>query len=97
MTDPRDAARGRELATATLDRLKRIEVVPALPDILIRIWDLVGRDDTSAKQLAEVMSRDPGLTGAVLRLANSAYFGFPRKITTVTQAIVVSDNFTFDD
>lgn len=87
--DPREAARGRELATSTLDRLKRIEVVPALPDILIRIWDLVGRDDTSAKQLAEVMSRDPGLTGAVLRLANSAYFGFPRKITTVTQAIVV--------
>jgi HD-like signal output (HDOD) protein len=89
VTDPRDAARGRELATSTLDRLKRIEVVPALPDILIRIWDLVARDDTSAKELAEVMSRDPGLTGAVLRLANSAYFGFPRKITTVTQAIVV--------
>jgi HD-like signal output (HDOD) protein len=35
------------------------------------------------------MSADPGLTGAILRLANSAYFGFPRKVATVTQAIVV--------
>ncbi len=60
-----------------------------LPSVLVHVWDLSTREDTSARDLGHAMSADPGLTGAILRLANSAYFGFPRKVSTVTQAIVV--------
>jgi HD-like signal output (HDOD) protein len=74
---------------ATLERLERIEDIPALPAALVRIWDLATNVETSAEDLAKALSADPGLTGSVLRLANSAYLGFPRKVGTVKQAVVV--------
>lgn len=73
----------------TLERLERIEDIPALPAALVRIWDLATHVETSAEDLAKALSADPGLTGSVLRLANSAYLGFPRKVGTVKQAVVV--------
>lgn len=74
---------------ATLDRLERIEDIPALPAALVRIWDLAINVEASAEDLAKALSADPGLTGSVLRLANSAYLGFPGKVSTVKQAVVV--------
>jgi HD-like signal output (HDOD) protein len=76
-------------ARQTREALERIPEIPTLPAVLIKIWDLTSKSDTSANDLADAMQSDPGLTGAVLRLANSAYFGFPRKVSTVTQAVVV--------
>jgi HD-like signal output (HDOD) protein len=76
-------------AERTRARLERIAEIPTLPDVLVQVWELSRREETSAADLGRAMSADPGLTGAVLRLANSAYFGFPRKVATVTQAIVV--------
>ncbi|MEZ5063134.1 MAG: HDOD domain-containing protein [bacterium] len=77
------------LAERTRRRLDRVDDVPTLPPVLLMVWELTGRSDSSAADLARAIGSDPGLTGAVLRLANSAYFGFPRKIGTVKQAIVV--------
>jgi HD-like signal output (HDOD) protein len=74
---------------ATLDRLERIEDIPALPAALVRIWDLATNMESSAEDLGKALGSDPGLTGSVLRLANSAYLGFPRKVSTVRQAVVV--------
>lgn len=80
-----DQDRGKQ----TLHRLQRIEDIPTLPAALLRIWDLTTNAESSADDLARALSADPGLTGSVLRLANSAYLGFPRKVSTVTQAVVV--------
>ena len=77
------------LAERTRTRLEEIPEIPSLPTVLAKVWDLTSRENTSAEDLGRAMSADPGLTGAILRLANSAYFGFPRKVSTVTQAIVV--------
>ncbi len=75
-----------ERTRATLDRVGSI---PTLPAVLVQVWDLTRQEDTSAVDLARVIESDPGLTGALLRLSNSAYFGFPRKVATVTQAVVI--------
>ena len=87
MDSTNEANRAR--AKETREKLERIPEIPTLPAVLIKIWDLTSKSETSASDLAKAMGSDPGLTGAVLRLANSAYFGFPRKVSTVTQAIVV--------
>jgi HD-like signal output (HDOD) protein len=57
--------------------------------VLLQVWEITARTDASAADLARAIEADPGLTGAILRLANSAYFGFPRKVGSVKQAIVV--------
>ncbi|HMB70615.1 MAG TPA: HDOD domain-containing protein, partial [bacterium] len=78
-----------ERAEATCARLAGIGDIPTLPPVLLQVWDLTHQDDTSAADLGRAIESDPGLTGALLRLANSAYFGFPRKVATVTQAVVI--------
>jgi HD-like signal output (HDOD) protein len=78
-----------ERAARTRSRLKNVGDIPTLPPVLIQVWELTTQQNTSASDLGKAIGGDPGLTGAVLRLANSAYFGFPRKVATVTQAVVI--------
>ncbi|MCA9436802.1 MAG: HDOD domain-containing protein [Candidatus Omnitrophica bacterium] len=41
----------------------------------------------SIKQLGEKISQDPTLSASLLKLANSAYFGIPNKVSTVNHAV----------
>ncbi|MFH1735689.1 MAG: HDOD domain-containing protein, partial [bacterium] len=63
--------------------------LPALPIIASKLLDAVDDPDTSAAELAELISSDPALATRLLKLANSAYYGFPRRIGTVNLAVVV--------
>jgi putative nucleotidyltransferase with HDIG domain len=75
------------------NRIKRITEsiigLPTLPTIVSRMLELVDNPRTSAASLARLISSDQALTARVLKLANSAYYGFPREISTVNMAIVV--------
>jgi HD-like signal output (HDOD) protein len=44
---------------------------------------------TTAKQVGQLISSDPALTVKILKVVNSAFYGFPSRITTVTHAIVI--------
>lgn len=63
--------------------------LPSLPAITYRVIKLVDDAQSTAKDLNDVITQDQSLTAKVLRLANSAYYGFPRRISTVTDAIVL--------
>ena len=63
--------------------------LPSLPAITYRVIKLVDDPQSTAKDLNDVITQDQSLTAKVLRLANSAYYGFPRRISTVTDAIVL--------
>jgi HD-like signal output (HDOD) protein len=89
MMEKREGKSVEDLAGRTRTRLASIGDIPTLPPVLVQVWDLTSQENTSASDLGRVIGADPGLTGALLRLANSAYFGFPRKVATVTQAVVV--------
>ena len=51
---------------------------------------------SNAKQLAEIVSNDQSVSARVLKLANSAFYGFSRQITNITQAVVVLGFDTVD-
>jgi putative nucleotidyltransferase with HDIG domain len=63
--------------------------LPTLPTVVSKMLDLIDNPKTSAASLARLISTDQTLTARILKLANSAYYGFPREITTVNMAIVV--------
>ena len=44
---------------------------------------------TSAEELGRAIATDPSLVSKVLKLVNSAFYGFPGRISTITQAIVI--------
>ncbi len=51
--------------------------------------ELVDNPRTNTKTLAKLISHDQSLTARLLKLANSAYYGFSREISTVDTAIIV--------
>lgn len=70
-------------------RIRRIEEVPTLPVIITRILEVLEDEKSTAKDLERVVSRDQSIASRVLRIANSAYYGFPRRIATIHRAIVI--------
>ncbi len=74
--DPREVVRG-------------VTKLASLPEVCVRVNEMVDDPRFSAPQIAEVISRDTALSAQLLRIANSAFFNFPARIDTVTRAIMV--------
>jgi putative nucleotidyltransferase with HDIG domain len=70
-------------------RLSSIRNLPTLPTVAANVIELTQNPESTAFDIATAISHDQALASKVLRLANSAYYGFPRKISTINYAIVV--------
>jgi len=66
-----------------------IKSLPALPPVLTMVSKLLADKNVALKEVADALSSDEGLTTRVLRLVNSAYYGLPRRISTVPLAITI--------
>lgn len=72
------------------ERIKsKVRDIPSLPEIVTRVMELVQDPMSSASNLSRIISHDPGLTSRVLRLVNSAYYGFPKQISSIQHAITI--------
>ena len=69
--------------------LVEVAELRALPAVAARVIEIAGGEKFSAHELAQAVASDQALTAKMLRLANSAYYGYPRKITTVRDAVVL--------
>lgn len=77
----------RELTLHNL--IHRVDALPEVPQVAFRVIQLLNIPDTAVSQLAELIGADQALTAKLLRLCNSAYYGLSRKITTVSEAIMI--------
>lgn len=74
----------------TLDTLiNKIEKLPALPYVISLVLRKIEDPRSSINDITKAMSGDEGLVANILKLANSAYYGFPRRIVSVTEAVVI--------
>ena len=74
----------------TIDKLiEKIEELPTPDFIVQKIMNVASDPNASAKELANVIMMDASLSSKVLKLANSAYYGIPRKITVLNEAIMI--------
>ncbi len=69
--------------------ISSISDLPALPEITSRLLEMINNPETSAADVSKLISNDVGITSKVLRMANSAFYGIPRTITTVQNAVVL--------
>lgn len=67
----------------------RLDDLPVLPSIVAKTMELARDQSCGARDLARTISLDGGISAKVLRLANSAYYGFPSQISTITHAVVI--------
>jgi len=66
----------------------KVDELPSLPQVVIRVMELTEDPDSTAFDINEVLSQDQNMTAQVLRMANSIYYGYSRRIATVTDAII---------
>ena len=71
------------------DLISRAGDLAALPQVVLQVITLTGRaNDVSTTEIERVIASDPALTARLLTLANSSYYGLPRRISTLREAIV---------
>jgi len=68
--------------------LAAIDALPPLPAVALRVMEVVQNPKSSASDLALVVSSDPGLSGRLLRVVNSAAYRRSREVTSVQEALV---------
>ncbi|HXS28430.1 MAG TPA: response regulator [Steroidobacteraceae bacterium] len=66
----------------------RIRTLPTLPRVYARLREATAREDTTAAQVAQIISADTALTAKVLHVVNSAFFRHARSISRIEQAVV---------
>jgi len=79
---------GGGLTAVTLEEIVRgVNDLPTMPWVVTRVISLTNDPNSSVNELNEVICQDQSLTAKVLRLSNSAYYGYSRRIATVVDAI----------
>ncbi len=67
----------------------KIDSFPTLPIIVTQVIDITKDQDSSAQDLVKVISRDQAITTTILRMANSAFFGMVKKISSLQHAVSI--------
>ena len=71
------------------------ELVAGITDLLsfsavyFRVNELLQDPRSSADEIGVVISHEPGLAARLLKIVNSAYYGFPGKIDTLSRAVMI--------
>lgn len=60
-----------------------------LPDVFVRISQLVENPDSSTADIAKAVSQDPSFTVRLLRVANSSFYGLSSTVDTVPKAVAI--------
>jgi len=89
LTEP-DSLNSEQKAQKKSKSIKeKLKDLPSLPEVVTKVTELVQDPKSSAAQLSKIISHDSGLTLRVLRMVNSAYYGFPRQISSIQHAITI--------
>ncbi len=59
----------------------------SLPGVYLQVKKVIDDPDATMADLSAAISIDPGMTAMVLKLVNSAFYGMPRKIETISRAV----------
>ncbi len=74
------------VVAAVLGRLSHLAM---LPDVAVRVLALAGDPNVTMARMAEVISVAPELTGRILRIVNSAFYGFPGQVRSIERATIL--------
>ncbi len=65
--------------------------LPPLPNTVIELRDYIDQNGSKVelKGVVDIISRDPLVTANLLKMANSAYYGFSSEISTINQVVAL--------
>ncbi len=74
------------MAQVLNELLEEIKSVEPLPQVATRVMQLAAQPDVIPRDLVNVIQTDAGITAKVLKLCNSALYGFKREIASLPEA-----------
>ena len=63
--------------------------LPTMPEVLVKLNEVIASADASAADVANVVSKDPSVATNILRIVNSAYYGLQVRVSSVSLAVSV--------
>jgi putative nucleotidyltransferase with HDIG domain len=72
-----------------LQRLKDAGDLPTLPTIALEVSRLANDPMSGMSEIVRIIRNDPSMTGKILRVSNSAFYGMPRRVESLNMALVV--------
>ena len=69
------------------DILARVGEVSPLPGTVVRLIDVINDPHSTPQDIVEVIRYDQAVTGQMLRMCNSAYFGLSREVHSLNDAV----------
>jgi len=79
---------GKVMIDVAAEYVRDVEKIAPCPEVALDVLSMAHAADCSIPKLSEKIEQDPGLTANMLQMANSAYFGHMKKITSVKDIIV---------
>jgi len=74
------------MQTPLKDIVFEMRSLEPFPGVAARVMELAGRPDVVPSDVIALVQTDAGITSKVLKLCNSAYFGFQREIASMHEA-----------
>ena len=69
--------------------LKQAGQLPSLPEVYIRVTELLETESATGIKIEEAVQSDSALTARILKLINSAYYGLQNPVTSISQAVTL--------
>ena len=75
------------IALATI--LEKLGGIPPVPEVARKVLRLAGSEDARLADIARLIASDQGLATQILRTCNSAYYGIPHQVKSVSRAVAL--------
>ena len=72
-----------------VERIRQCQSLPSLPAIAVQVLDLAQAPDVGIAEIAQVISRDPALSGKILRTVNCSFYARSQTISTISHAVTI--------
>ncbi len=66
----------------------KVDDLAVLPHVVFKVLEITGECESPAAEMERAIAVDPGFSSKVLTLANSSYFGLPKKVTSIREALM---------
>lgn len=70
-----------------LEKVLSSDQLPTLPQVAIRVVEIVQQDEPDFDELVATIKSDPAISVKILKTANSALFGFRQRLSTIEAAV----------
>ncbi|MCK4412086.1 MAG: HDOD domain-containing protein [Candidatus Eisenbacteria sp.] len=69
--------------------LEKLGGIPPIPAVARKVLRLAGSDDARLADIARLIATDQGLATQILRMCNSAYYGIPHRVKSLSRAVAL--------